>query len=126
MTLAAFLQAEADNRAPHNCSSLAGDWCAYVGARDVFEPWRAVTDEADIEAACHAGLLPLWEEAIGDHFPAVTDFEAGDIAVLSVHGLEAGAVFTGERWALRRKRGLTFATLPDSCVLKGWRPWAAR
>lgn len=123
MTLGDYLQTVSQDRGAWNCSSLPGDWCASRGHPDFFAPWRDVTDDPDIADACAGGLLPLWEGAIGGCLPvAEAPYQAGDIGVLSTHGIEAGAIFTGERWAFRKPKGLAFATLPDDAVLKAWRP----
>lgn len=123
MTLGEFLFAAGNSRSAWNCSTLAGDWLVALGYPDLFAPWRDVVAEPEIEAATCAGLLPPWELAIGDSFPTVTPpFRAGDIAVLNVRGVEAGAVFAGERWATRKSKGLCFFRLDDQRVVKAWRP----
>jgi hypothetical protein len=42
------------------------------------------------------------------------------VGVLSLLGAEAGAVFTGERWAFVGERGIGFTSVPDRAVMKAW------
>ena len=53
---------------------------------------------------------------------SVATLEPGDIAVVSAFGLEAGAIWTGERWAIRAGRGLHFLGTVGVRVVRAWRP----
>jgi len=123
MRVGDFLLAQASNRAPWNCSTLAADWCMALGHPDFAEEWREVTDEAECAAVAADGLVPLWDIGICDALPVVEgELEAGDIAVVSAHGMEAGAIWTGERWAMRLPRGILCAAPDAVSVAKAWRP----
>ena len=125
MTLGDFLRVAAEDRSPWNCSTMAADWCIALGHPDFAAAWRGVTAPADCEAAPAdvGGLVILWDRDIGEALPeAVAPFEAGDIGVIAAHGFEAGAIFTGAKWAVKTPRGLSLATLPDHCIAKAWRP----
>lgn len=125
MMLADFLRRAAEYRGPWNCSTTPADWCMALGYPDFAARWRGTTEPDLCEQAPRdaGGLAVLWGEAIGDAMPMVeAPYEAGDIAVVTVAGFEAGAIYTGERWALRKARGLLFARLPESAIVAAWRP----
>jgi len=117
-----FLRGQASNGSAWNCSTLPADWCMALGHPDFAAAWREVTDPTDCAAFAANGLLDLWDVGIGDALPVVNDLEAGDIAVLKIHWADAGAIYTGERWALRRPRGLFVAAPEMVAVVKAWRP----
>jgi hypothetical protein len=67
--------------------------------------------------------VDLWEQGIGDALPVIdAPFLPGDIGVVEAHGMQAGAVFSGERWGLRRTKGMFMASPDLVRVLKAWRP----
>lgn len=110
---------------PWNCSTVPADWCRELGWPDFAAAWRHITDPAECETvpATAGGLLMLWEQGIGNALSvASAPFLPGDIAVVEAHGLQAGAVFTGERWGMRRARGMLMAAPEMVRVLKAWRP----
>lgn len=123
MTLGDFLRAAARDQGPWNCSTFPADWCIALGHPDFAAEWRDITEEAECQAVAAGGkLLELWERGIARRIPNVSDFLSGDIGVLSRAGVEAGAIYTGERWAVRSDRGLAFLMLPTTAILKAWRP----
>ena len=125
MTLGDFLKRELSSAAPWNCSTLAADWCLELGHPDFAANWRTFTNPVDCEEVqTDAGsLVALWECGIDDGLPAVDgEPQAGDIAVICVAGLEAGAIFSGERWVLKAQRGLHFLAPDVVEVVKAWRP----
>lgn len=118
-----FLKAQLGARGPWNCSTMPADWCAALGHPDFAARWRGVVDPAECEAIAGGDLLALWEEGIGGSLPvAETPYEAGDIAVVTRAGLQAGAIFTGERWAIQTATGLTALPLGERAIVKAWRP----
>lgn len=123
MELADFLHDAPRNPAPWNCSTFPADWCVALGHHDFAAPWRHIVEPADCDAAASVGLLALWEMGVPDTIPVASPpYLAGDCAVISKAGLEAGAIFDGERWVLRTDRGLSFVHLPETAILKAWRP----
>ena len=121
MTLGDFLRGVGPG--PWNCSTMAADWCMVLGWPDFAARWRAITDPAECDAVAADGLAHLWREGIGDALPAAAEpYQAGDIAVISVHGLEAGAICTGDKWALRGPRGVTCLRLRPENIVQAWRP----
>lgn len=101
-----------------DCCTFPAAWLMRCGLPDPMAEFRGTYDSSDEgvdladvfdDAAISAGLLE------------VTDVQEGDIGVVSVLGLQAGAIFTGRRWALVADRGLAFASLEPECVLKAWR-----
>jgi hypothetical protein len=122
MILADFLERELSASGPWNCSTFPADWCIARGHPDFARNWRWITDARRCERIARRGLLRLWWRGIGDALPFADNLRAGDIGVVRRAGMEAGAIYTGERWALRADRGLTFLRLPETAVVKAWRP----
>jgi len=124
VTLGEFLKGAAQDRGPWNCSTLPADWCVALGYPDFAAKWRNIVGDAEAEEAGADGLLPLWDEGIGGAVPrAPSDaLQAGDIAVLALGPLETGAIWTGERWAIRRVKGLHFAAAGQLATVAAWRP----
>lgn len=117
-----FLKRQLGVRGPWNCSTFPADWCIALGHPDYAADWRGITDPDECEAVAADGLVPLWERGIGSELPVVTEFREGDIGVVRYGGFEKGAIFTGERWALKGEHRFAFVALPASAVLKAWRP----
>lgn len=123
MTLGEFLQREAASREPWNCSTMAADWCIALGYPDFARRWRHIVSIKASARAARRGLVRLWLKGILRALPvAEVPYLPGDIAVVTAHGEEAGAIFTGERWAMRLPRGLLFVSPDSLTVLKAWRP----
>lgn len=124
MTLGDFLKAAAVDRGPWNCSTLAADWCIARGHPDFAANWRHIVDEVECETASADGLLGLWREGIANRAPEVpiNALKPGDIAILALGPLETGAIWTGERWAIKRPKGLHFAGVGQLDVVAAWRP----
>lgn len=84
----------------------------------------ATDEQGEDLAELGGGLVALFDEHMGA--AGLTRVEGapepGDVAVVSVLGVEAGAVFVGPRWAFVANRGLAFASLDGDCVLGAWRP----
>lgn len=125
MTLGDFLQMRAASIEPWHCSSMAADWCVSLGHPDFAAAWRGINDVAECEAiqAEAGGLLPLWAVSIGDALPVVAGpLLAGDIAVVRALRSEAGAIWTGARWAIEAERGVHFLAPSMVEALGAWRP----
>lgn len=122
MSLGEFLKAAASDRGPWNCSTLAADWCVSLGYPDFAAQWRAVVDEDECERVQAGGLVELWDIGIGDGLPVTDVLEPGDIAVVSLNEVQAGAIWTGERFAIKAARGIHFLQSDAFAVLKAWRP----
>lgn len=108
-----------------NCSTLVADWLIACGYPDYASGLRGVTDAAECKAIAdgHGGLAELWESLFRGEVPWANDPPLpGDIAVVSVLSHEAGAIFTGERWALRQDHGLAFGSPEALDVVRAWRP----
>lgn len=103
----------------HDCCTFPADWCMLNGWPDPMADWRDGYIDA---SAAEDGLLPLFASGMfGAGIPATKDFIEGDVGVVGILGQEAGAIFTGRRWALIAPRGLAFASLEPASVLKAWR-----
>lgn len=124
MSLGEFLKGAATDRSPWNCSTLAADWCLALGHPDFAAEWRGTVDEAECEEAACGDLVALWDEGIGAALPAVAPdmVEPGDILVVALGGRQAGAIWTGQRLAMRAARGLHFVDPGSVEPVKAWRP----
>lgn len=110
-----------------DCCTFPAAWAMQCGAADPMADMRgAYATEADALRLIQnrGGLDGLFSdalEAVGwqrrDGPP-----RPGDIGVVSLHGFDAGAIWTGERWALVADAGLVFAQLPDSATRGVWGP----
>lgn len=104
---------------------MPADWCASLGHPDFAAAWRDIVDPALCESVPEnaGGLLNLWELGIGSALPEVaTPLQAGDIAIVTAFGLEAGAIWTGERWAIRGQRTMHWIAADGAVIVKAWRP----
>lgn len=122
--LGKWLKATMRCEGPWNCSTEPADWCMALGHPDFAAAWRDTIAPADCAAAQEmaGGLLAHWEHGIGGALPVVTDFQMGDIAVVQIAGMTQGAIYTGQRWAIRGERIRHFLTLDPDHILKAWRP----
>ncbi len=110
-----------------DCATYPAAWAIACGYPDPLARWRgayATEDEARQLMTDCGGLVEMYAAGIADAgIPETTaPYEAGDIGVIRLIGEQAGAIYTGERWALCAERGMTFAKLDDACVLRAWRP----
>ena len=124
MMLGEFLKAQASDRSPWNCSTLAADWCLALGHPDFAADWRHVTgiEQCGTAHVAPGELVKLWASGIGDSLPLVGEVSLGDIAVVEAAGFETGAIFTGGRWALQGTRGLHFLAPAQVRLVRAWRP----
>jgi hypothetical protein len=126
MTLGEYLHSLGGRRRQwcvHDCATLPCDWAIVCGWPDPMAAWRGAYEaDADARALIDAegGLLPYFERAFAAVPVRDGEARAGDVGVLSMHGAEAGAIFTGERWAFVGERGIGFASVPARAVLKAW------
>lgn len=110
-----------------DCAAFPAAWAIERGFVDPMAAWRGAYDteegaQALIERA--GGLDVLFAAGMADAgVPEVegANFEPGDIGVVRLLGEQAGAIFTGERWAFIAERGVSFATLDTGCVIRAWR-----
>lgn len=123
MRLGEFLKEQCADSSPWNCSTMPADWCVLLGHPDFAWRWRNITDPGLCDAVplSAGGLVNLWSEGIGDALPVVDALEPGDIGVIAAHGIEAGAIWTGESWALRATRTVHWYR-GDARVIRTWRP----
>lgn len=87
--------------------------------------WRgAYASEAEAEALISdaGGLLALFSAGMASAgIPEADDPLEGDVGVVSLMGEEAGAIFTGKRWAFAAEKGIAASSLERAAVLKCWR-----
>jgi len=141
MNLGEYLKAAGRQRreaGEHDCCTFPSNWAMECGHPDPMAQWRGTydTDEQaeqivaqarDVgEATGRGGLDLLFSEGMGGaglrELAPGEPFEAGDVGVVSLMGVEAGAIYAGTRWAYVPERGLGFATLEAECIARAWRP----
>jgi len=116
-----------NRRAPGkwDCCTLPGDWTIARGFADPMARWRGAysTEEEAAEIITDAGgLLHLFEcgyETIGIPH-RIGETLPGDIGLLDIGGMEAGSIFTGQRWAFVGERGVGFASIDPEFVMAVW------
>jgi hypothetical protein len=111
-----------------DCCAFPSAWALECGDGDAMAAWRGTYDtESDGERIARegGGLVVLFARGFGSigwhELPAGVEHRVGDVAVISLLGREAGAVYTGSRWAFVATRGLGFVTLEERYVRQAWR-----
>lgn len=107
-----------------DCCCLPCDWAIENGWPDPMAEWRgAYSTEEEGEALISdaGGLVTLFERGMGQAgLPRIAEPRAGDVGVICLHDVEAGAIFTGKRWAVVADRGLGFGSVAPEAVLAVW------
>lgn len=119
-----FLREQCGNPDPWNCSTMPADWCIALGHPDFAAKWRDTIEPSACSAAQQGdgGLEALWVAGIDGSIPEVEELQAGDIAVVALDDEQAGAIFTGERWAIRGQRTVHFLPMDALTCIRAWRP----
>lgn len=107
-----------------DCSGFPAAWVIACGFPDPMARWRG-TYETEIDGERLAekhGLVEMFDDGLSRiGVPVVAEpYEPGDVAVVSLLGRQAGAIYTGERWAFVGTRGLAFAKLSADCIVRAW------
>lgn len=111
----------------HDCCTFPANWAIACGRADPMQLWRGVysTDEEAEAIIAEAGDLSLLFAIGMDEagIREVSDPETGDIGVIDLLGYQAGAIFTGRRWAfVPASRGIGFVSIDSSSIIRIWRP----
>jgi len=109
-----------------DCAAFPCDWAQANGFPDPMAAWRGrySTEGEALDLIAEAGgLAELFAEGMegAGLAPVDGEFRPGDIGVVQLLGEQAGAVYTGERWALVADRGLAFATVGRKHIVRAWR-----
>lgn len=108
----------------HDCCAFPAAWCIENGWPDPMAEWRGVyASEAEAEGLIgDAGsLLALFSAGMDSAGLSETDDpQVGDVGVVSLLGEEAGAIFTGKRWAFAADRGIAAASIEPVAILRCW------
>jgi hypothetical protein len=122
MTLGDYLAEAARKRhvyGTHDCCTFPCDWAVLNGWPDPMVGWRGGYVDA---APAHDGLFAIFSAGWdGAGIPRTVEVIEGDVGVVTIFGHEAGAIFTGRRWALVAPRGMAFASADPSIVSAAWR-----
>lgn len=105
-----------------DCTTFSADWLILCGRPDPMARWRGAYDSEESCAALlkqSSGLLPLWLLGMGE--PDCLEPALGDVGVVQMWGHQGGAIFLGERWAVRSPRGWSAAAFAPDDVLGVWR-----
>jgi len=104
---------------------MPAQWAIDNGWPDPMAHWRGAygTEEGALALIRDAGgLTELFR--CGMASAGITerrgDLQPGDIGVLVVGEHEAGAIFTGRRWAMVAQRGLAVASVENEAVSAAW------
>lgn len=128
--LGEFLRAAASRRREAgvwDCCTMPAAWAEACGWGDLMADYRAAyASESEAEAIVSGagGLLPLFCDAMAAAgVPELVDgeFLPGDVGVVELLGEQAGALYTGKRWALVASRGMAFASLDRDALVRVWR-----
>ena len=108
-----------------DCCTFPAAWCIANGYPDPMIEWRGsyASEEDALDIARRGGgLATLFERgmAAAKIAPRLRAPQPGDVGVLSLAGHEAGAIFTGKRWAFVAERGLGFSSVEAGAVLAVW------
>lgn len=108
-----------------DCCTLPGDWTVDQGLPDPMAKWRgaySTEEEAAVFIEDAGGLLPLFEEGFAQAgVPKRSSAPGpGDVGVLRIGDLEAGAIYVGPRWCFVATRGLGFASIDQDCIAAVW------
>jgi len=99
-----------------DCATFPAGWVMWNGLPDPMAAWRGQY-RAEFEPDDLAGLF---SEALAG-FEVVAEPIEGDIGVVQIFGAQAGAIYTGKRWAVVAQRGLGFVSLGPNDPVKVWR-----
>lgn len=108
-----------------DCCCLPAEWSLALGTADPMAAWRGrYASEAEAEDILQregglAGIFGAGLESVG--WQPVTEPQAGDVGVVALLDDEAGAIYTGRRWAFVATRGLGFASLERDAISHIWR-----
>lgn len=108
-----------------DCCTLPGDWAIAAGWPDPMAEWRAdyASDEEGHARIADAGsLLALFERGFASAGIARRSgkIELGDVGLVEIGGLEAGAIFAGKRWAIVAQRGIGMVSLDPDYIAAVW------
>lgn len=99
--------------------TFPSDWALVHGWPDPMAEWRGGYFD---DSPARNGLLEIFSDGFDSAgIPRATDVIEGDVGVISMLGHEAGAIFTGQRWAVVMPRGLAFVSSHPGMVLRAWR-----
>lgn len=109
-----------------DCCAFPAAWSLALGTADPMAAWRgSYSTETEAEhilarAGGLAGIFGVGLESVG--WRPVNDApQLGDVGVATLLDDEAGAIYTGRRWAFVASRGLGFASLERKAVPHLWR-----
>ena len=108
-----------------DCCTCPAQWAVDNGYADPMADWRGSYGDEDDGLAISAdlgGLPTLFDTCLLQVGMSRRDGAAqtGDIGILTVAGAEAGAIFTGKRWAMVARRGLALPSVGGGMIAGGW------
>lgn len=108
-----------------DCCAFPAAWSILLGTGDPMAEWRGQYSndaEAELIVGRAGGLAGLFGKGLeAEGWQPVSDPQAGDIGVIALLDEEAGAIYTGRRWAFVTERGLGFASLDREAISHIWR-----
>lgn len=108
-----------------DCCAFPAAWAIANGYPDPMAHWRGAyeTESEALDLISDAGgLVALFDCGMASAGISRREGEpqAGDIGVIKIGDLEAGAIFTGRRWALVAERGVGMASVAPEAVAAVW------
>lgn len=107
-----------------DCCCFPAAWALANGWPDPMARWRgAYSTEAEAELLIGeaGGLLALFRTGMGDAgIPEAEAPSLGCIGVICVGDEEAGAIYTGKRWALVAEKRLVYVSVEPELVTGLW------
>lgn len=108
-----------------DCCAMPAQWALDNGWPDPMAHWRGAydTEKGALDLIRDAGgLTELFRCGMASAgIPERTGcLETGDIGVITISGHEAGAIFTGNRWAFVAERGIGCASLHPDFIVAVW------
>lgn len=108
-----------------DCVTFPAAWMIANGWADPMEWWRGTYDSEEEGLAFvvdRGGMVALFDEAMTEAGVTRRDGDAqpGDIGVIHIGDDEAGAIYTGKRWAFVGNRGVAMASIDLDCVAAVW------
>jgi len=109
-----------------DCAAFPADWVIANGYCDPLAAWRGRydTEAGGLDLIADAGgLVPMFAAglALAGVPPASGALQPGDVGVVQLGAEQAGAVFTGKRWALVADSGMAFASIEREHIAAAWR-----
>lgn len=109
----------------HDCCTFPANWAVFLGYQDPMKAWRfSYSTENEAMDIIHeaGGLVKLFSDGMksANISPRYGEPLYGDIGVIKIGEHEAGAIFSGQRWAIVAERGIAFVSIDPDYISAIW------